>query len=137
MCIILMQNECRSFCKKLGQSPSTNYAMSRKGRGLKMGIGKARRIFAPTLFVFNLPVALARAPGKISNQAEAVAHGWCKPDTKWQIQRPKEVLQMSSSCRIPYRCANRLLKKGAILTTLSHNLNWNYWCRDDVSCYST
>jgi hypothetical protein len=114
MCIILMQNECHSFCKKLGQSPSTNYTMSRKERGLKMGIGKAGRIFAPALFVLNLPVALARVPGKISNQAEAVVHGWCKPDTKWQLQRPKEVSQVSSSCRIPYRCANRLLKRSNI-----------------------
>ncbi len=76
-----------------------------------MGIGKAGSIFAPALFVLNIPVALARLPGKIANQAEAVAHAWCQPDTKWQVQRPKEVLQVSSSCRIPYRCANRLNKK--------------------------
>jgi hypothetical protein len=31
-----------------------------------MGIEKAGSIFAPTLFVLNLPVALARAPGKIA-----------------------------------------------------------------------
>jgi hypothetical protein len=29
-----------------------------------MGIGKARRMLAPALFILNLPVALARAPGK-------------------------------------------------------------------------
>ncbi len=43
-----------------------NYTMSRKERGLKMGIGKVGRILAPTLFVLNLPVALARAPGKVA-----------------------------------------------------------------------
>ncbi len=31
-----------------------------------MGIGKAGSILAPSLFVLNLPVALARAPGKIA-----------------------------------------------------------------------
>jgi hypothetical protein len=87
-----------------------------------MGIEKTGTILAPSLFVLNLPVALARAPGKIANQAEAVAHTWCQPDTKWQVQRLKEVLQVSSSCRIPYRCVNRLSKK----TTLSHYLDWNY-----------
>jgi hypothetical protein len=34
----LCKNECCSFCKQLGQCPSTNYAMSRKKRGFKMGI---------------------------------------------------------------------------------------------------
>jgi hypothetical protein len=48
-----------------------------------MGIGKVGRILAPTLFVLNLPVALARVPGKIANQTEAVAHAWCQQDTKW------------------------------------------------------
>ncbi len=78
--------------------------------GFKMGIENAGRILTPTLFILNLPVALARAPGKIAKKAEAVAHAWCWPDTKWQVQRPKEVSQVSSSCRIPYRCANRLSK---------------------------
>jgi hypothetical protein len=76
-----------------------------------MGIGKAGRMLSPALFVLNLPVAWARAPGKITNQAEAVEHVWCQPDTNWQVRRPKEVLQVSTSCRIPYRCANRLNKK--------------------------
>jgi hypothetical protein len=49
--------------------------MSRKERGFKMGIEKAGGILAPALFVLNLPVALAKAPGKIANQAEAVVHG--------------------------------------------------------------
>ncbi len=40
--------------------------MSRKERGFKMVIGKAARVFAPALFVLNLPVALARAPEKIA-----------------------------------------------------------------------
>jgi hypothetical protein len=40
--------------------------MSRKERGFKMGIGKAGSILAPALFIFNLPVALARAPGNIT-----------------------------------------------------------------------
>ncbi len=111
MRVILMQNEYYSFCKQFGRCPSTNYAMSRKERGFKMGIGKVGSILAPTLFVLNLTVALARAPGKFSNQAVAVAHVWCQPDTKWQVQRPTEVLQVSSSCRIPYGCANRLNKK--------------------------
>jgi hypothetical protein len=39
--------------------------MSRKQKGFKMGMGKAGSILAPALFVLNLPVALARAPGKI------------------------------------------------------------------------
>jgi hypothetical protein len=39
--------------------------MSRKERGFKVEIGKAGSILAPTLFVFNLPVALTRAPGEI------------------------------------------------------------------------
>ncbi len=46
-----------------------------------MGRGKARSILAPALFILNLPVALARAPGKIANQAEAAAHAWCQLDT--------------------------------------------------------
>jgi hypothetical protein len=62
-----MQNEYYSFCKQLGQCLSTNYAMSRKERGFKTGIGKAGSILAPPLFICNLPVALARAPGKIAN----------------------------------------------------------------------
>ncbi len=66
MHVILVQNKYHSFCKQLGQCPSTNYAMSRKERGFKMGIGKAGSILAPTLFVLNLHVALARAPGKIA-----------------------------------------------------------------------
>jgi hypothetical protein len=61
-----MQNKYYFFCKQLGQCPSTNYAMSRKERGFKIGIGKAESILAPTLFVLNLPVALARGPGKIA-----------------------------------------------------------------------
>ncbi len=32
-----------------------------------MGIGKVGSILAPTLFVLNLPVALARVPGKNTN----------------------------------------------------------------------
>ncbi len=95
------------------------------------------RILAPALFVLNLPVALARAPGKNANQAEAVVHTWCQPNTKWQVQRPKEVSQVSSSCRIPYRCANRFSKKKKKeenLTMPSHNLDWNYLCHDGVSC---
>ncbi len=61
-----MQNKYYSFCKQLGQCPSTNYAMNRKKRRFKMRIGKAGSILAPALFVLNLPVALARAPGKIA-----------------------------------------------------------------------
>jgi hypothetical protein len=38
--------------------------MSRKEKGFEMGIGKAGSILAPTLFVLNFPVALARAHGK-------------------------------------------------------------------------
>ncbi len=40
--------------------------MSRKERGIKMGIGKAGSILAPALFVLNLPVAMARAPSEIA-----------------------------------------------------------------------
>jgi hypothetical protein len=60
-----MQNEYYSFCKQLGQSPSTNYTMIRKG-GVKMGMKVARSILAPALFVLKFPVALARVPGKIA-----------------------------------------------------------------------
>jgi hypothetical protein len=42
--------------------------MSRKERGFKMGIGKVGSILAPTLFILNLPVALARAPEKIATR---------------------------------------------------------------------
>jgi hypothetical protein len=55
--------------------------MSRNERGFKMGIEQAGRILAPVLFLLNLPVALARAPGKIANQPEAVAHAWCQLGT--------------------------------------------------------
>ena len=40
--------------------------MSRKERGFKMGIEKTGTILAPSLFVLNLPVALARASGRIA-----------------------------------------------------------------------
>jgi hypothetical protein len=60
-----MQNEYYSFCKQLGQSYSADYTMSRK-RGVKMGMEVAGRILAPALFILKLPVALARAPGKIA-----------------------------------------------------------------------
>jgi hypothetical protein len=40
--------------------------MSRKERGFKMRIKKAEKILNPALSVGNLPVALARAPGKIT-----------------------------------------------------------------------
>jgi hypothetical protein len=53
-----MQNKYYSFCKQLGRYPSTNYTMSRKERGFKMGVGKGGSIFAPALFVLNIPVAL-------------------------------------------------------------------------------
>ncbi len=50
-----------------------------------MGIGKAGIILAPVLFVLNLPVALARAPGKITygnggrvEDFACVEVGWCK-----------------------------------------------------------
>jgi hypothetical protein len=66
MHVILMQNKYYPFCKQLGRCPSTNYAMSRKERGFKIGTGKAGCILVPTIFVLILPVALARAPGKIA-----------------------------------------------------------------------
>ncbi len=44
----------------------TNYAMSRKERGFKMEIGNVGSILATALFFLNLPVALARAPDKIT-----------------------------------------------------------------------
>ena len=40
--------------------------MMGKERGFKMGIGKVGSILAPALFVLDLSVALARAPGKIA-----------------------------------------------------------------------
>jgi hypothetical protein len=61
-----VQNECCSFCKQLGRCPSMNYAMSRKEKGFKMGIEKAGKFLPRALFVLNLPVALARVPGKIA-----------------------------------------------------------------------
>jgi hypothetical protein len=65
MHVIHMQNKYYSFCKQLGQSPSTNHAMSKK-RGVKIGMEIAGSMLAPTLFILKLPVALARAPGKIA-----------------------------------------------------------------------
>jgi hypothetical protein len=67
-----------------------NYTMNRKERGLKMGIEKVGRILAPALFVLNLPVALARVPGKIANQVETVPHAWCQPDTNGRYEDPKK-----------------------------------------------
>jgi hypothetical protein len=87
MHIIVMQNKYYSFCKQLGQSPSTNYAMSRK-RGVKMGMEMTGSILAPTLFIFKLPVALARAPGKIAygsgGRVEDVALRGCWAMQPWQ-----------------------------------------------------
>jgi hypothetical protein len=60
-----MQNEYYSFCKQLGQSPSTNYAMSIK-RGVKMGMEMVGSILTPALFILKISVALVRAPGKIT-----------------------------------------------------------------------
>jgi hypothetical protein len=65
MHIIVMQNKYYFFCKQLGQSPSTNYAMSRKS-GFKMGMEMVGSVLAPTLFILKLPVALARALGIIA-----------------------------------------------------------------------
>jgi hypothetical protein len=61
-----------------------------------MGIGKVGCILAPTLFILNLPVALARVLGKIASSTCVVS-----ARHKWQVQRPKEVSQVSSSCRNP------------------------------------
>jgi hypothetical protein len=72
-----MQNEYYSFCKQLGQCPSTNYAMSRKEKGFKMGIGKVGRILAPTLFVLNLPVALANCLEKLPMGVDGVEDFAC------------------------------------------------------------
>jgi hypothetical protein len=58
------ENEYCSFCKQLGQSPSTSYAMSGK-RGVMMGMEMLGSILAPTIFDLKLHVALARMPGKI------------------------------------------------------------------------
>ncbi len=100
-----------------------------------MRIGKLGSILVPALFVLNLPVALARAPGKITNQAEAVAHAWCQPDTNGRYKNPK-------TCRKSLLVAESQIgvqtdltkKKVGILTTMSHNHDWNYWCRDGLSC---
>ncbi len=42
----------------------------------------ARWVYALAFFILKLPVALARAPGKIAIKAKARAHEWCQPDTK-------------------------------------------------------
>ncbi len=60
-----MQNKYYSFCQQFGQSPSMNYATSRKG-GVKMGMEMAGSILAPTLFVLKFTVELARTPGKFA-----------------------------------------------------------------------
>jgi hypothetical protein len=65
-CVIHLENKYYFFCKQLGLCPSTNFAMSRKEEGILDGIGKVGSILAPALFVLNLPVALARVPGKIA-----------------------------------------------------------------------
>jgi hypothetical protein len=54
------------LCPNCQVASSTNYAMSKKERGFKMGIGKRGSILAPTLFILNLPIALARVPDKIT-----------------------------------------------------------------------
>jgi hypothetical protein len=133
MHVILMQNKYYSFCKQLGRCPSINYAMSSKERGFKTGIGKAGSILAPALIVLNLPVAQARTPGKIAiRQRLQHTRGVCQ--TQMAGTKTQRSLQVSSSCRIPYRCANRLKNNEiGVLTTLSHNQNWNYWCRDGLS----
>ncbi len=59
-----MQTKYYSFCKQLGQSPSTIYAMSRKRGGVKMGMDMVGSILAPALFILKLPVALAITPSK-------------------------------------------------------------------------
>jgi hypothetical protein len=66
ICLILMQNKYYYFCKQLGRTPSTIYAMRRK-QGVKMRMEIAGSILASALFVLKLHVALARAPGKIAN----------------------------------------------------------------------
>jgi hypothetical protein len=65
MRVILMQKEYYYFRKQPGQSRSTYHAMSRKG-GVKMGMEIAGTVLAPALFVLKFPVALTRAPGKIT-----------------------------------------------------------------------
>ncbi len=51
-----------------------------------MGIGKAGSILAPTLFVLNLPVALARAPGKIADGRGGRVEDFCLHG-RWSMQQ--------------------------------------------------
>ncbi len=110
MGVKLMQNKYYFFCKQLGQSPSTNHAMSRK-RGVKMEMERGGSILAPTLFDLKLPVALGRVLGKIAIWQRLLhTHGVIQ--TQYSRHKDhKEVLQVSSSCSFPSRCANRLAKK--------------------------
>jgi hypothetical protein len=80
MHVMLNTSKYYSFCKQLGQSPSTNYAMSKK-RGVKMGMEMTRSIVAPIFFILKLPVALAKAHGKIAMRqgcSTRVVSGRCK-----------------------------------------------------------
>jgi hypothetical protein len=78
--MILIQNKYYSFCKQLGKRPSTNYAMSKKEKRFKMGIGNVGGILASALFFLNLPVALARAPGKITYESGGRVEGFACMD---------------------------------------------------------
>ncbi len=103
-----------------------------------MGIGKVGSILAPALFVLNLPVALARVPGNITNQAEAVAQVWCQPDTNGRYKDPKKcrkcLLVAESHIGVQTDLTKKEKeKKVGILTMLSHNHDWNYWHRDGLS----
>jgi hypothetical protein len=48
-----------------------------------MGIGKAGSIFAPALFVLNLPVALARVPGNIAYGSGGRVEDFACMDLSW------------------------------------------------------
>ncbi len=106
-----------------------------------MGIEKAESILAPSLFILNLPVALAREPGKIANWEKVVAHAWCQPDTngRYKDEDPKKchkcLLVAESHIGVQTDLSKKeKRKKEGISTALSHNHDWNYWCPDGLSC---
>jgi hypothetical protein len=109
--------------------------MSRKERGFEMGIGKVGSILAPTLFVLYILVALARVPGKITTR-QRLYH--TRGVSQTQID-PKKCIKclLVAKFHIDVQTdltKKRIKKKVGILTKLSHNHDWNYWCHDGLSC---
>jgi hypothetical protein len=59
--------------------------MSRKERGFKVEIRNAESILAPTLFILNFPVVLARAPGQSAYENGGRVEDFCLRG-RWPMQ---------------------------------------------------